>query len=500
MRSGSARALVRARDCSRPSRSRGAAAASAPPEQRLAAPAARATLARSPTRSSSGSRPARDAIEPFHDRMRSAVIAHIPDDAQRRTHGLIAHALEQLGASAAALLERFEAAGEQARARTTSSPPRRLRSMHSRSAAPPSCTCAHSPRRAIPSGAPPCSSRSPTHSRTTAARRTPPSATSSRGARSSDETRQLDLLRRAAERFLMAGRLDRGLATARSVLARVDMTLPTTRVRTALGIVWNQLRMRRALEWKPRTVVDPRALHADICWSIGAGLGRADRCSAPISPAARRGSRSKSGTPHQIARSFVVDDHRAAVLGRRDRADRLPRCCTPRRRGRRHADRVVVRAHDALHDRVPARSPVPALPRARDRARSRVARRRLRRGLGDRHHPPLQPRVAADARHDVRARRAGRSADHERGAHGRQVPGGLAARAVRGAPPARRQAGDRARGHPRRARIVAAERRVVRQPERVGAVDAHARDAVPARLRQDARGARRRLASACGAR
>jgi serine/threonine protein kinase/tetratricopeptide (TPR) repeat protein len=270
-----------------------------------------------------GPRP-QDAIEPYHDRIRTAVVAHVSTVEQRRIQGVLAHALEKLGASAAALLERFEAAGDHSRAAhyVVAAAKAALDAFAFGRAAElyqRALSTTHDPQRRAALLVPLADALA-NDGRTAEAAECYLEAAELETA---DETRQLDLLRRAAERFLMAGRLDRGLATARSVLARVDMTLPTTRVRTALGIVWNQLRMRRALDWKPRTVVDPRALHADICWSIGAGLGMVDTLLGAYFSGRAARIALEAGTPAQIARALSSATIGAAVLGRRERAVRL---------------------------------------------------------------------------------------------------------------------------------------------------------------------------------
>ena len=270
-----------------------------------------------------GSRP-QDAIEPFHDRIRQAIIAHVSTEEQRRLHGALARGLEELGASAAALLERFEAAGDLKRA------------AHYIVAAAKAALDAFAFGRAAElyqralAATPQPERRGPllvsladalaNDGRTAEAAECFLEAAN---LEANDSPAQLDLLRRAAERFLMAGRLDRGLETTRAVLARADMSLPTTRVRTIAGIVWNQVRMRRALDWKPRTEVDPRSLRADICWSIGAGLGMVDTLLGAYFSGRAARLALEFGSPQQIARSLSSATIGAAVLGRRERADRL---------------------------------------------------------------------------------------------------------------------------------------------------------------------------------
>jgi hypothetical protein len=270
-----------------------------------------------------GPRP-QDAIEPFHDRVRGAVCAYEPAEQQRWLHGALAQTLEEVGASAEALLTRFEAAGDLKRA------------IHYMVAAAKAALDAFAFGRAAE-----LYQRALEHV-TVPERRAPilvqlaeALANDGRTAEAAecfheaaaiepDPTRQLDLLRRAAERFLMAGRLERGLDTARAVLARADMTLPASRARTIAGIVWNQVRMRRgSLAYKPRGEPDPRSLHADICWSIGAGLGMVDTLlGAYFSGRAARLALAH-GTPMQIARAVSAATIGASVLGRRKRAGML---------------------------------------------------------------------------------------------------------------------------------------------------------------------------------
>ena len=270
-----------------------------------------------------GPRP-QDAIEPFHDRIRQAIVAHIPDDEQRRLHGALARGLEQMGASAAALLERFESAGDLKRA------------AYYVVAAAKVALDAFAFGRAVElyqralAATPQAERRSallvPLADALANDGRTAEAAEcylEAANLEAEDSPRQLDLLRRAAERFLMAGRLERGLETTRAVLARADMSLPTTRTRTVAGIVWNQLRMRRALDWTVRAEVDPRSLHADICWSIGAGLGMVDTLLGAYFSGRAARLALEHGTPQQIARALASATIGAAVLGRRERAVRL---------------------------------------------------------------------------------------------------------------------------------------------------------------------------------
>jgi eukaryotic-like serine/threonine-protein kinase len=272
-----------------------------------------------------GPRP-HDAVEAFHDRVRGAVCGNVGSEIQRALHARIARSLEVTGASAAALLAHFEAAGDHDRVS------RYL------------IAAADDARAAFAFGQVATLLRRALADTTLAkARRCEllvalADALANDG-RTADAARcyleaaelvrpeseqHLDLLRRAAERFLMSGEVADGLATARAVLARVDMRLPATRARVLAGILWNQLRMRgNAFHWTPRKTTDPRSLDADVCWSIGAGLGMIDSLlGAYFSGRAARLALAR-GTPLQIARGMAAASIGAGLLGRRDRAHRL---------------------------------------------------------------------------------------------------------------------------------------------------------------------------------
>jgi hypothetical protein len=91
---------------------------------------------------------------------------------------------------------------------------------------------------------------------------------------------RLDLLRRAAERFLMSGHVDEGLATTRDVLAASGVSMPKTWLGGVAQLGWHQLRLsRKPLTWKTRRMEDvdaASAMRMDLCWSVGAGLALVD--------------------------------------------------------------------------------------------------------------------------------------------------------------------------------------------------------------------------------
>jgi tetratricopeptide (TPR) repeat protein len=269
-----------------------------------------------------GPRP-QDAIEPYHDRIRAAIAARHDTGEQRALQLSLATALEAAGASADALHARFEAAGETARATqyivAAAAAARRAYAFG---------RAAELYRRALDTTHDAAQRRALLVDLADALANDGRSieaaeqfaAAAALEPRGSNE--QLDLLRRSAERFLMGGRVEQGLETARALLDHVELSLPRTRVRAIGGILWNQLRMRgRALAWDAARTA--RSLHADICWSMGAGLGMVDTVlGAYFSGRAARIALA-SGTPLQITRCMAGAMIGAALLGRRARAEHL---------------------------------------------------------------------------------------------------------------------------------------------------------------------------------
>ncbi|HET9993261.1 MAG TPA: AAA family ATPase, partial [Kofleriaceae bacterium] len=211
-----------------------------------------------------------DPVEPFHDRVRESVLANESAEGLKKLHLALGLALEERGAPADVLWSHFEAAGDRPRTTryvlvaaeqavqsfafgravelyrhvlTVLNPHARQRSELLAQLADALSMIGHTAE---------------------AAKRY--LEASSLVEPNSD--RQLDLLRRASERFLMSGNIEPGLETARQVLARVGMALPNSKVRTLAGIGWSQFKTRpSALKWKPRAEIDPRSMRADVCWS-----------------------------------------------------------------------------------------------------------------------------------------------------------------------------------------------------------------------------------------
>jgi tetratricopeptide (TPR) repeat protein len=95
-----------------------------------------------------------------------------------------------------------------------------------------------------------------------------------------DPMQRLDLRRRAAEHFLNAGLIERGVETLRAVLAEIGEDLPASSGAALRSFIWHYLRLRMSsLRWTPRDAsqIPPRELFRLDCYiTIGLSLGMVD--------------------------------------------------------------------------------------------------------------------------------------------------------------------------------------------------------------------------------
>jgi hypothetical protein len=271
-----------------------------------------------------------DPVEPFHDRVRESVLANESADGLKKLHLALGLALEERGAAADVLWSHFEAAGD--RPRTT-----RYVLVAAEQAVQSFAfgRAVELYRHVLAVLNPHARQRSELlaqladalsmigHTAEAAKRYLEASSLVE-----PNSDRQLDLLRRASERFLMSGNIEPGLETARQVLARVGMSFPNSKVRTLAGIGWSQFQTRpSALAWKPRAEIDPRSLRADVCWSIAAGLAMVDTLLGAYYSGRAAVLALKYGTSFQIARSLAAATVGAALMGQRKRTQRCLEAC-----------------------------------------------------------------------------------------------------------------------------------------------------------------------------
>ena len=269
-------------------------------------------------------------VEPYHDRVREAVVERLPSDERRRLHGRLALALEASGeADPEALAVHFEGAGDRTRA-----------SEYAESAADDAAQklafdrAARLYRRALDLRPRQASEGSALlaklgHALANAGRGGEAARAylgAVEGARAEDV---LDLRRRAAEQLLRSGLIDDGVEQLRVVLASIGMTLPTSPWSAVASLLLRRAQVRlRGIGFKERRAeeISPGELvRADICWSAGIALGMVDTVRGAHFQARGLLLALQVGEQYRVARALAGEAAFAAAPGReaKERAERL---------------------------------------------------------------------------------------------------------------------------------------------------------------------------------
>jgi hypothetical protein len=141
---------------------------------------------------------------------------------------------------------------------------------------------------------------------------------------------RVELQRRAAEQFLIAGDIDRGLDLTRAVLAGVGMRAPGTRRAALAWLLWRRARLRwRGLRFvpKPAAAIDSGTLlRIDTCWSAATGLAMVDVIGASEFNIRDLQMALDAGDSYRIARAMAIESATRSVSARgRAFAERLAR-------------------------------------------------------------------------------------------------------------------------------------------------------------------------------
>ena len=272
---------------------------------------ARAVLALQATHlvRASGAR-ARDTIEPYHDRMREAVVARLDDDERRRLHGRLAEAIEAIEPDLEALAAHWEAARDVDRAK-------RYAVLAAEHAADVSAfdRAAGWYEHAL------ALAREPAERRALHAKLGEALADSGRGALAADAflaaadgappDEALDFRRRGAEQLLRCGHHDRGLVAARGVLGTLGLHLPRSPHVALLMLVFLRVVIAiRGLDFQTRREDDvaPRTLtRIDTTWSLGFCLTMSDHILGQLFIARALLLALRAGEPLRVARSLVPE-------------------------------------------------------------------------------------------------------------------------------------------------------------------------------------------------
>jgi serine/threonine protein kinase len=220
-----------------------------------------------------------DRLEPYHNRVREAVLTHLSDETRRSLHARLAEAFEATGAGLdhpQRLVSHWEAAGERQRA-----------AVHAERAAQlASEALAFEQAAELYESALRLGSHDAAQARALKTRLGDALANAGRGARAAvaygaaalgaEGPETLELHRRSVEQLLMSGHIDEGLEALGVVLAGTGMDIPTTSRRALVALVFLRLRVKlRGLGYQRRdeSQISPEVLtRIDICWSTGSAL------------------------------------------------------------------------------------------------------------------------------------------------------------------------------------------------------------------------------------
>ncbi|MBK7399294.1 MAG: AAA family ATPase [Myxococcales bacterium] len=135
---------------------------------------------------------------------------------------------------------------------------------------------------------------------------------------------RLDLERRAAEQLLISGHVDAGTEVMRAVLARVGLDIAATPRRALFAVLWLRLLLSlRGLRFRLReadTVAPKTLARIDVCWSAAAGLAVVDNMRAAQFQTQNLLTSLSAGEPERLLRALVLEAVFVATRGPRARA------------------------------------------------------------------------------------------------------------------------------------------------------------------------------------
>jgi tetratricopeptide (TPR) repeat protein len=254
---------------------------------------------------------AADRIEPYHERVRAAVISHIPKANRPAYHRRLALALEAARwPDGEALSVHWAKAGDKERAAKYA-----VAAAHQASEAlafDRAAACWETALRLM-------SSKDPKR-RAARVRLAEALANAGRGtlaapvylkaAEGADPGQVLDLRRRAAEQYLRSGRFDEGIAAVRGVLALLGLTYPRSPMHALFLLVWLRLvllvRGMRFKERDPSQIPARDLLRVDVCWSVAFALALSDHIFGAVFQVRAVLFALQAGEPTRVARALAV--------------------------------------------------------------------------------------------------------------------------------------------------------------------------------------------------
>ncbi len=265
-----------------------------------------------------GPRPT-DAIEPFHDRIRTAVVAALADDARRDCHGRLATQLQRRAADPEMVATHLHAAGRSAEAAryVTRAADRAAEALALKRAA------------RLYGQALELSTNDPAARQRLRIARAEVLAADGRSAEAAaayldacdhaDRTQIVRLRSHAAEQLLRSGRIDEGTVQLRKVLEPVGLRPPPDPRVALASLVWQRARVwRRGLAFDERpaeSIADDVLLKVDTSRAAATGLLQTNVLTGQYFQAVHLLLALDAGEPHRVARALGLEALYAATGG-----------------------------------------------------------------------------------------------------------------------------------------------------------------------------------------
>jgi serine/threonine protein kinase/tetratricopeptide (TPR) repeat protein len=254
---------------------------------------------------------ASDRIEPYHERVREAVVKTLSKRERIGCHRRLALALEAARwPDGEALSLHWALAGEPVRAAKYA-----VAAAHQASEAlafDRAAACWERALKLTPEGDP---KRRVIRARlgdalANAGRGAVAAAAYAKAAERAPAAEALDLRRKAAEQFLRAGRFDEGIAAVREVLALLGLQYPRSPLQALVQLVFLRLllalRGTRFRERDPSLVPARDLTRVDVCWSIAFSLGLSDHIYGAVFQARAVLYALRAGEPSRVSRALAV--------------------------------------------------------------------------------------------------------------------------------------------------------------------------------------------------
>ncbi len=253
-----------------------------------------------------------EVFETYHDRIRETVKAAVPEEVLSAYHDRLAAALEASGvADAETLAEHYERAGDLELAGRHA-----VRAADQAAAALAFDRAARLYQQGMQNWNPERAERFEllvhmARALTNAGRGGEAARTFMMASEDAPTSRVPDLMRPAAEQFLVSGLIDEGLSVLRTVLDDVGLKMAPTPRRALLSLLVRRAKLAvRGLDFEPRRAseVDPDLLaKIDVCWAVAVGLGMVDVIRGADFQAENLLLSLRAGEPFRATRALLME-------------------------------------------------------------------------------------------------------------------------------------------------------------------------------------------------